>query len=835
MRYPVLFNNVAIAALVAGSGPAYSTEVFDGVAYIEEIVVTARKREEATIKAPVAVSTFSAEELEKAAIVDVQDLALQTPGFSYREGFGRILSEGNNRPVMRGMSSILGEANAAFFVDGVYVAGPISTYDLKNLERVEAIKGPQSALFGRGAFGGAVNFITRRPTQEFETKATATYGRFAHVELDGYVAGPISDRASAELNARVSDRGGLHQNKATGARDLGAQSSLRIGGKLNLDVSDALNVYVHGGWSKDTDSGYAYSKWNGGDPRDGGISADKHNCYEPAIFMSMMGMNFTRSLSRGYYCGEINAPETFYDDFGGLNSVERETVNLIGTVTYQLESGASLTSLTGYTDISYSQAELPADYPGASVIWEKGSQSYYSEEIRYASNAKQPLRYLLGAYYFKADSGDSVNVAFNPLTAALSDSEHPLSSNDGYIENKALFASIDYDLADNVMLSTELRYQSENKGLDGALYDGRHELTFDAWLPRVALTWQTNESVMFYASAAKGNKPGGFNDDFYKASLDSDDRQFWRDLGRGTYEESTVWSYEAGIKSSFNDEISVNASIYYMDWAGQQLTQSDALKLAGSSRQTTVTFIKNAGKSEIKGFEIDFNWQVSDALNLRAAYAYNQATFKDYLDENWRDLQDTNGWYSGQAIASMIFPGGDTSLSPDLLPAGVILDSDQAPIDVDGDGSPDRFFVIDTVDPDGQVTGNSMPQSPKHQLSLSATYRVALKDNIFGFIRGDYLYESKRYVQAANLAYVGASSLANLRFGIEDVKWSLTLFVDNLFDDDTPEVATRYLDMGQVLMIPSQVRSGSRYTFGRDFTMTAAEPRTYGITFSKAF
>lgn len=835
MRYETLLTSVAFIALSCPSTPLYSAETISNENYIEEIIVTARKREEATLKSPVSIAVFSQEDIEKAGIVDVQDLAMQTPGFSYREGFGRILSEGNNRPVMRGMSSVMGEANAAFFVDGVYVAGPISTFDLKNLARVEAIKGPQSALFGRGAFGGAVNFITRRPSDEFEAKIESIYGRFNHIELDGYVAGPIGDGASAELNARIMDRGGVHHNKATQERDLGAQSSFRIGGKLNLDPSEALNIYVQGGWAKDTDSGYAYSKWNGGEPRDEGISDGKHNCYQPDIFMSMFGMNFTNSLSRGYYCGEITSPQSFYGDFGGLNSVERETANVIGTLTYQLAGGASLTSLTGYTDIAYSQAELPADYPGASVIWEKGGQSYFSQEVRYASKAEQRLRYLVGLYYFKSNSGDSVNVAFNPLTTTLDDSENPLSANDGYIDNKAVFASFDYDLTGSLMLSTEIRYQRENKVLDGDLYDGLHKLTFDAWLPRVALTWQVNDTVMLYANAAKGNKPGGFNDNFFKVSLDDTDRQFWRDLGRGTYDESTVWSYEAGIKSSFNDTFSVNASLYYIDWSAQQLTQSDALKRAGSTRQTTVTFIKNAGKSEIKGFEIDLNWQVSEALNLRAAYAFSDSQFKDYLDENWRDLQDTNGWYSGQAIAAAIFPGGDTSLTPDLLPSGIVLDTSKDPVDADGDGSPDRYFVIDTVDPDGQVVGNSLPQSPKHQLSLSATYRVALKDNIFGFIRGDYLYESKRYVQAANLAYVGGSSLANLRIGVEDMSWSLTVFVDNLFENDTPEVATRYLDMGQVLMIPSQVRSGSRYTFGRDFTMTASEPRTFGLNFTKRF
>ena len=394
---------------------------------------------------------------------------------------------------------------------------------------------------------------------------------------------------------------------------------------------------------------------------------------------------------------------------------------------------------------------------------------------------------------------------------------------------------VHYDISDQIILTAEARYQDEKKVLAGDAYDGDHSISFDAFLPRIALTYSASDQLTLYGNIAKGNKPGGFNDDFYALALDTEDRSYWRDLGRGIFDESNVWSYEAGLKARPNENWQINASLFYLDWAGQQLTQSDALRKAGSNRQTTVTFITNAGKSEVKGFEIDAHYEAAEGLEFRLAYAYSHATFKDYLDENWRDLQDSNGWYTGQAIAAVIFPGGDVNATPSLLPAGVILDAEKAPIDVDGDGAPDRFFVVDTVDPDGQVKGNSLPQSPHHQFSASTTYRTELTQQMNAFIRADYLYESKRYVQAANLAWMGDSHKVNIRLGIEKDSWSVTGWVDNLTKDDTPEVVTRYADFGHVLMIPSQVRSGSRYTFARDFMVTAPAVRSFGLTLSYVY
>ena len=153
---------------------------------IDEIIVTARKREEKLIDVPISITAVTAEQLDRANVDDIADLAQQTPGLSFRQGFGRTGAgqgnDGPSRPSIRGMSNILGAANASFFVDGIYVSGNINSYQLDNLERIEVIKGPQSALFGRQTFAGAVNYVTRRPGNEMDGKVKLTYGQYDQIE-----------------------------------------------------------------------------------------------------------------------------------------------------------------------------------------------------------------------------------------------------------------------------------------------------------------------------------------------------------------------------------------------------------------------------------------------------------------------------------------------------------------------------------------------------------------------------------------------------------------------------------------------------------------------------
>ncbi len=832
-------------AAVGGSWSAMAQDAAadDNELALEEIIVTARKRSENLRDVPLAITAFTADAIERSRIQDVQDLALLTPGFSFREGFGRATGGANNRPSIRGMSNILGSPNASFFVDGVYVSGPITSYDLDNVERVEVVRGPQSALFGRGTFSGAVNFITARPGNEFRGRVSAEAGDHDHYELRGRISGPIvEDKLAFELSGSFYTFGGDYINNVNGKKELGDEETKMVGGKLNWTPTESLSVYVDLAYSEDRDRGFAYGLWNGGDDDESIQGADQINCFEPVLgpnpILPFLTSGQTRS--RGYYCGEIGSFSSYYYDLGGTNGVtvdgvRRDSFRATAVIDYDIND-YTLTSLTGYTDFNFQNA-FGAVNPGGFASFSRGGREYFSEEIRLASPAEERLRWLVGGYYFKDSAKDDFNTSWDPLVSpAPVDSDVVLLSNESFIRNVAVFGSVDYDLMDNLVLSAELRWQEETihlagDGLDDPLtpelLDAPGDLTFNATLPRFAVRYDVNDQVNLYASAARGNKPGGFNSDFYDATFSATERANFINDGKGTFDESKVWSYELGSKGSLLDgRLRYDASVYFIDWDAQPLTTSEALQREGSTAQSTVAPIVNAGTSEVKGFEIEMNARVTQGVDLRVTYAYSDAEFTDYIDENFRDLQDTNGFFTGPA---------EVSRAPDADGDGVV---DGAPgVLIVGTRSDGRVDIEDTVDPSGQVSGNQLPQTPKHMLTISPSFVYDVNDRMTAFMSVDYAYESKRFVQAANLAFVGSTNKINARMGFTWDGLRVTFYAKNLTKEDTPEVVTRLADFRQFFFIPSQVRTSflGRGTFARDFAVTPPRQREFGVALSYDF
>ena len=773
----------------------------------EEILVTARKREENLRDIPVAVSAMTAETIARAGISDVQDLALISPGLSYREGFGRATGDANNRPSIRGMSSILGNPNAAFFVDGVYVDGPIAAYSMENLERVEVIRGPQAATFGRGTFAGAVNFITRRPDDSYDGRFKVEFGDHDYSEITGYVSGPLIEGVlSGELNARFYDRGEDpgYKNLAPGGDKIGEEETQAIGAKLLWTPNENVEIYFNLNWSEDTDGTFAYGNWNGGDNSTlaevNSNSSNTSNCFGPTFAFSI----FTANRSRGYYCGEIRTPGAFWDSTGGLDGVNRETIT--ANIVADFDIGEyTLTSVTGLTHYDFQNA-FPAIYEGSSVSWGiSDDNETFSQELRLTSPQDQPVRWTVGAYLYDQEAGTDFDGSFNPETTSPDEVSLTPTFDDSTVENRAFFGGIDWDVSDVLTLSAEVRYQTEDiklAGRDAAgnqRFDGNPTIDFSATLPRIAFTWKASDTINIYGSIAEGNNPGDFNSAYYNTRFVEAERDVFVD-SRGSYDESEVTTIELGMKGLFADgRVSLNAALYSSQWDKQALTNSDALSnVSGPIAQSTVAYITNAGESEVEGIELELMAKPTENWDITLSYALAQSEFKDYIDENWRDLQDTNGIYTGND-----FMGNQ---------------------------------IVDTDDPDGQVKGNKLPQTPENMINVSSTWRFPLEGDAETFLRLDYSHESKRYVQAANLAWIGPSYNLNARFGYQTDNWELSLWAKNLTDDRTPEVVTRLLDFRQGLLLPSQVRvSGLRFSFIRDFTVTAPRTREYGVTFTYDF
>ncbi|MGJ3230422.1 MAG: TonB-dependent receptor [Oceanicaulis sp.] len=765
------------------------------------ITVTARKREENLTDVPLSITALTEAMIQDAGLDSVSDVALMTPGFSFREGFGR--SGGGQggagvRPSIRGMSSILGAPNAAFFVDGVFVSGNITSYQLDNLAQVEVVRGPQSALFGRQTFAGAINFITREPTEETTGQLTVTAAEHEHYEAAGFVSGMLlEDVLFGEISARYYDFGGDYAN-ADGGSPIGGQNTINLATKLVWRPAAGWEVTFNGGWSQDRDESFPYA-FQG---------SEKLNCFLPDVTGSFFGIPLSSNRSRGYFCGEIELPETFAYNITELRDLgywmtARTAWRSSLRVDRDTDSGYQFTSITAYNTSrnqnGYDNTLTPSTDPNFSIAG--SSVSDFSQQFRVLSPQDRRFRWLAGVYYYMEEDGDGFDASGD--YSARPDKE--LFHSGDSVENRAVFAMIEADLTDRLTVSAEGRYQEDeitatDEVLGAAGSNTRPDpvnarsTTYTAFLPRVTGRYRINDTMNLFGSIAQGNKPGGFND-IPAASEFFDPQDFteFQDL-YNSFDEETVRSYEIGIKGFlFDGSAQYSAAAYHLDWSDQQLTQSQPYLTAssGGTTGTTTPFVVNAGESVVRGFELELFGTLGDRFDYRLGYALADTEIQDFYDENTEELFDTDG-----------LPSSD-------------------PADVDG--------------PNGQVAGNALPQTPEHMFNASGTYRWAVSSTADWFVRADYAYESKRWVQVHNLAHTGESHNLNLRTGLETGDWTFTLFWNNALDDDTPLVVTRLLDFDRTLLIPDPVRSfiflpNRRFTFYRDFTISAPRQSQVGAT-----
>ena len=211
---------------------------------IEQIVVTARKRAEGLQDTPVAVTALTADQIADFGVQSLADISKMTAGMLFDSEFGR----GSNRPVIRGQANILGASGVSYFIDGVYVSGSIDDYDTDDIERIEIVKGPQSALYGRNTYSGAINIVTRSPGEALRASVKGEAAGDEQFLLRASVSGPIAQDLAGSLTLRRYAMGGHVTNRHDG-QSIGEQESASASGVLEFTPGERLSVRVRGYWS----------------------------------------------------------------------------------------------------------------------------------------------------------------------------------------------------------------------------------------------------------------------------------------------------------------------------------------------------------------------------------------------------------------------------------------------------------------------------------------------------------------------------------------------------------------------------------------------------------
>lgn len=813
---------IAIAAALAGpalaapapaaapdpapqSGPAAET---DDAKSLETITVTARRVDEELQKVPLPISAITADTIEEKGFTDVRDIAAFTPSFSFRSGFGRD----GDRPVIRGMSNIQGEPNASFFIDGVYVQGDISGYGLENLERVEVIRGPQSAAFGRRTFSGAVNFVTRRPGNEATGKFSLGGGSDGQRKLTGFYSGPIiDDLLSFDIGAVYDETDGLFYNPVADRDNIGGTKTVGMLTSVLFRPLDNLELLGRFGYQQNRDQHFAIFRQG----------SALNNCFLPEIIGTVPGAGFPigRTRTRGYFCGVPETPDEFpintpdYDLAGYGAGLKRDNLraSLVGDWTFG--NNWTLTSTSAYNETEEYTA-IDQDYSairgfGGGFETFGLTKTYdWSQDLRLTTDTSAPVYGILGAYFYSETRGPGFNGAltnFNVPPASIRAPVVPNRTNPiGDIENRAVYGFVEWKIDDQWTASFEVRYAKDEITAGGT--DTRLVTTpapprtftrtflleeeFTSTTPRATLSYQWTDDVQIYGLASKGTKPGGFNTDVQRADLRDDSRALLVNEGLTSFAEEEAWNYEIGFKSDLlDDTLRLNANLFWIDWENQQLTESRSVFLVNNTPFLT-SFTTNIGESRIRGLEVEGQWVISPSLLANFSYSYNDAEIRDFISQDQADL------FCNVPVPNL-------------------------------------------ADPCANAAGNVLPRVPKNQAAIGLTWSGEFGNGWGWFANGDVNYESTRYTQVDNLAETGSSTVLNLRFGVDvSANWRWTLWVNNVTDDDTAEDILRYVNPAAFISIPNVLPAPAparSTTNVRDFAISAPRPRMYGFNVTYRF
>ncbi|MDJ0927208.1 MAG: TonB-dependent receptor [Gammaproteobacteria bacterium] len=594
---------------------------------IEEIVVTVRKREESLLEVPVAVSVFNADAIRELNLNRLEELARFVPSFGFDAGFGRQVS--SYRPTMRGLTTIRnGVANTSVlttFVDGVYVGGSVQSTELNNLARVEILRGPQAAQYGRGTYAGAINYVTRAPGDEFAGEVSASAGEHSSYALKAWASGPITDRLGFFVGAGYDEYGGEYRNQRDGSA-IGDEQQTELTAKLRWRPSDSVSVNFRVGWQDSDDGHFAVTL----QPR------TLNNCCERTP---------DAPRAREYYVGTaVSLPVNLFSDLldqAGGAGVQQERWLTSLRVDWELTEKFQFTSVTGYVhddigrgfDLSYAAYD-PVFFvaPGLFTVRDELRQTDLSQEFRLMSAGDPAWRWSLGAYAYAGELDDRSNLrVFLDANDQVMTAPNlgPLSQEE--VENFAVFGAIETEVIDRLTLGAEFRWARDEITLTNRLNDGTGQLEgrfSNSWrslTPRFTAVFAAREDLRLYANVAKGVKPGDFN-------TEVPDEQY------RLVDEESVWSYELGLKGSTGSGTSYSLAVYRQDVDDQQLTT--LVELADGR---TASLLTNVGETRIDGFEAEFGFAVNQVLRLDLTYAWTDARYRNYISVDQADLRGSDG------------------------------------------------------------------------------------------------------------------------------------------------------------------------------------------------
>lgn len=573
-------------------GPSASTDAAtavvregEGLDGLEDIVVTATRREERLQDVPVAVTALTAASLESSGVSDVRSLTQLVPGFFGGKNIGLFL------PTIRAVGtttvSAADEANVATYIDGIYQPDPYSTFiDLGEVERVEVLRGPQGTIFGRNATGGLINVITPDPEFSSRGRIAARVGRLRNnandVDLRGYLTGGLSDTVAANLSTVYRNTDDYMDDLARGG-EIGGNRILNLRGKLLVQPSDTSQIILTG----------EYTDQNG-----------TTNALQPFNNNNTAGRQFAGVvLPTGPWQSSTDFQPRL--DFSRYNLALRTRFEL-GAANLETSTGYMHNKTVQVTDSDSSNIRLGAISADAPNV----TSESISQEIRLLSANPGRLQWILGAYAFRLDADAGVVIVSRPAGPTGAETVTRFQP-DLATTSYAGFGEATYEVVDSLFFTVGLRYTWEKRELtqylNGNDLFGRSSKSFDKFTYRTALRYNFTDRANIYASYGTGYKSGVFN--FVGTTPDPVDPE-------------SITAYEVGLKVDPLPWLRTNLSVYYYDY--------DDLQVVARAPVGNSFILQNAATAEIYGGELEITAAATDDLNLRGSLAYTHGNYKDF-------------------------------------------------------------------------------------------------------------------------------------------------------------------------------------------------------------
>ncbi len=576
---------------------------------VEDIVVTAQKRSENLQQAPIAISAFNAETLAARQITNLSGLSAIAPSLTTTTPVGSPVGLGVFIRGIGGQEPLLTLDNAvAVYVDGIVLGRSAgAAFDVAELERIEVLRGPQGTLYGRNAVGGAVNIITKKPTQDFGVSQTLTVGNYGL--LQGLSTVNTGELGSSGLRASFSyfhkqRRGVVDEISSRRSRDPGAVNTDAVRAAVAFDPGGAFRANYSFDYSH-TESNQQAFQLTVVDQRLADFFAGSVAAGGQPLVVSRKRLDKIALDSRG--------------DFLDKNWSHTLTMEL------DLSDDLLLRSLSGFrrwTEVKdYPDVDGSGDLRGPSVAGGIGrfnlfaaagdvEQKQWSQELNLIGSAGK-LDYILGAFYFKEKAREvNPQTFFYQMGAAGAQLNSTLAYRHEST-SKALFAQATFAATDRLKLTGGVRYTWDKRTLDQTSPQQRYlSRDFRKFNWSATLDYQITDNILAFAKVSTGYKSGGFNP---------------RSVDDG-FNPETVTAYELGFKSDlFDRRLRINGSVFYNKQDNLQVQQFRA----GSGGAQSLT--TNAGKADFKGIELEVTAVPVEGLTLYANGSYIDRNYKQFI------------------------------------------------------------------------------------------------------------------------------------------------------------------------------------------------------------